>query len=527
MLTRRRAPSGPPMEPGRSRTARSRPTARVARFLVGLTVSVAVFAGISAIGVLTSMDQTFPAPPPAPLLTDIPDRPVVRAAAGDRHTVAVVLGATGSVAADALIPYEVFGRAREFSVYTVAQTRDPVTLSGALHVLPDRTFEEISEPPDVVVVPAVADPTGDREAPLRAWVAKQERAGSHILAVCAGSDVLAASGVLDGRRATSHWARLGPLRRSYPKVEWVGEVRYVDAGAVITTGGITSGAAGALRVLERVAGADEALRVGRDLRYPGWSPGGATRIPERRHDVVDVPYWLNAAFPWSRPTIALALQDGVGEVEVAAAGEVYSGGSFATRTLTVSENGLVTTRHGLILLTHPADRPIAGVDRVVAVGADTRGDVEPDVAAWAATRGIPIDLPEAASRHRFPFDGYLRDLARVADRATTLATAKYLEYPASHLRLEGRAWPWRPTILLVAAMLVSLGIGWAAATVARFLTARRRARTGPGDPATGAAPCPIRWAMTNRIEAPGTGAAAPVSPGTAGPTPTTRGWSHG
>ena len=197
---------------------------RVGRLLVGLAVSLAVLAGISGVGVLTSMGEAFPAPPP---IRQIGDGAPVRAAPSaseGRFTVAVVLGATGTVASDVLIPYEVFARSPRFSVYTVAATRDPVTLSGAVHVLPDRTFSEVgnpAEPPDVVVVPAVAEPAGGDEAPLRAWVTQQAGAGSQVLGVCAGSEVLAASGALDGRRATTHWARIGPLSRSYPDVDWV------------------------------------------------------------------------------------------------------------------------------------------------------------------------------------------------------------------------------------------------------------------------------------------------------------------
>ena len=445
---------------------------RVGRFVVGSAVALAVLAGITGVGVLTSMAETFPAAPPAqPPGEDARLRPP-QPPSGDRLTVAVVLGATGSVAADVLIPYEVFARAPQFSVYTVARTRDPVTLSGAVHVVPDRTFDDDNEPPDVVVVPAVADPAGEDEAPLRAWVGEQAKSGSHILGICAGSEVLAASGVLDGRRATSHWARIGSLARSYPDVNWVRGHRYVQAGTVTTTGGITSGAAGALRVLEQLAGPEEAARVGVDLGYPGWSLDGDTRIADHHFDVGDVPYGLNAAFPWSRPTIALALQDGVGEVEVAAAAEVYSGGSFAARTLAVSPDGIVTTRHGLVLATHVADERLSAVDRVIAPGADAFADLEPSLAAWAAAQKLPVEVPEAGSGDRFPFDPYLRDLARTTDRATSLATAQYLEYPTSHLDLHGQVWPWRSTLLLVAAVLVSIGAGWAAAAAPRFLTSR-------------------------------------------------------
>ena len=172
-------------------------------FLLGVAVALTALAGIAALGVATTMAQSFPASP----RTEV--RPsAARPMPPGKFTVAVVIGASGTVASDALLPYEVFARSGRFAVYTVAGSRVPTVLSGGVHVLPDRTFAEPLTRPDVVVVPAVAAPTGEREAPLRAWVTTQAERGSRILGVCAGAEVLAASGLLDSRRATSHWSRI-------------------------------------------------------------------------------------------------------------------------------------------------------------------------------------------------------------------------------------------------------------------------------------------------------------------------------
>ena len=93
-------------------------------------------------------------------------------------------------------------------------------MNGGLHVVPTYTFADIAcgaaRQPDLVVVPAVNDPAGAQEAELRAWIVQQADAGARILSVCAGSRVLAATGLLDGRRATSHWSRIAPLRSRTP-----------------------------------------------------------------------------------------------------------------------------------------------------------------------------------------------------------------------------------------------------------------------------------------------------------------------
>jgi transcriptional regulator GlxA family with amidase domain len=159
--------------------------------------------------------------------------------------------------------------------------------------------------PDVVVVPAVAAPNGKKEAPLREWITRRVDRGAQLLGVCNGSRLLAATGLLDGRRATPHWSSIRGLERSRPQVDWVRGQRYVQDGTLTTTttAGVTSGVFGALRLVEQLAGAAEAERVGQELAYPGWSLHGPTEIRAQRW----APHELaGAGWPW-RPTALLAL----------------------------------------------------------------------------------------------------------------------------------------------------------------------------------------------------------------------------
>ncbi|MBG0824568.1 DJ-1/PfpI family protein [Planomonospora sp. ID91781] len=447
--------------PSRPRTPLRALARRAPRVLLGTGLAAALLAGACAAGVAVTMRESFPsAPGVVPAAGWPPAAPVPEG----RTVVAVVLGATGSVVGDALAPYEVFARSERFSVYTVAARREPVALSGGLRALPDRTFAEVDArtvaEPDVVVVPAVAEPRGEREAPLREWVARQAARGARILGVCAGSDLLAAAGVLDGRRATSFWQRIDALRGSDPQVRWVRGLRYVQDGPVTTTAGVTSGIVGALRLVEQLAGTAEAERVGREAAYPGWSAGGPPEIPVNRPAPADLPYVLNAAFPWGRPSVGVGLAEGVGEIDVAAAFEVYSGTSFAARTVPVAAGPVVRTRHGVLLLAEPAGPGAAPVDRLVVPGARHAGEAGPALTAWAAGRGLEMVLPHRdRAAGESGFDGVLRDLAARADLATARATAKFTEYPVGHLELAGPAWPWRPTALGALALAAAVGGG--------------------------------------------------------------------
>ena len=197
-----------------------------------------------------------------------------------------MLGQTGNDAGDVLAPYEVFASSARFSVYTVAATAHPVRLVGGPALVPALTFAMLdagaAPKPDVVVIPAVGEPAGQPEAPVRAWVMSQAARGARILAVCAGSRLLAATGLLDGKKATSHWSRIQALRKTNPEVTWVDGERYVQDGRMTTTAGVSSAIPGSLRLVQDLAGPAEAPRVARSFTFPGWSLDGSTRIPRQR-----------------------------------------------------------------------------------------------------------------------------------------------------------------------------------------------------------------------------------------------------
>lgn len=444
---------------------------RGALVLLGLALSAATVGAIALAGVSVTMAQSYPRS-----ATAVPPWgwPAPRSAPPSAIVVAVVVGETGSVISDALLPYEVFARSSRFFVYTVSTRREPTPLSGGLRVVPDHTFADVdagrAPAPDVVVIPALADPASARRAPLHSWLTRHAGRGAYLLGVCYGAKVLADSGLLDGRRATSFWRRLGSLRGEHPGVRWVAGQRYVQDGRIITTAGITSGLVGALRLVELLAGRAEADRMGSALAYPGWSLDASTGIAENRLVLSDLPYALNAAFPWLRPTVAVGLVDGVGELDVAAVAEAYDGSSFTARIAAIAAGPTVTTRHGLLLVAEPADATTRRPDRLVVPGVERP---DPVLADWAARRDLDPVLPHAGRvPGEFSFDPVLRDLAAHADRATARTTAKFTEYPGEHLRLTGDAWPWRATLLCAATLILAVGAGLLPAAAAR--RARRR-----------------------------------------------------
>jgi putative intracellular protease/amidase len=209
---------------------------RIAHLVIAVALGTATLLVILLGGVAKGMVGSSPPTAEGALPSSRPssDSPIV---------VAVVLGRSGTDAADALAPYEVFARSGKFSVYTVAATHAPLPLNGGLHIVPTYNFADVTSgaarKPDLVVVPAVNDPKGEQESELRAWIEQQARTGARILGICAGARVLAATGLLDGHRATSHWSRIAPLRKSNPRVDWVEGQRYVQDGTITTSAGVS------------------------------------------------------------------------------------------------------------------------------------------------------------------------------------------------------------------------------------------------------------------------------------------------
>jgi transcriptional regulator GlxA family with amidase domain len=178
-------------------------------------------------------------------------------------------------------PFEVFSRTRNepgpasrrseeeapFNVFTVAKTYDPVTASGGLTIMPRCTF--IDAPPiDLLLVPGGfgTRPLLNDEETL-SWVRKVASSARLTTSVCTGSLLLAKAGLLEGRRATTHWSALDRLASLDSAVAVEREARYVDDG-VITSAGVAAGMDMAFYVVERLCGREIADETAHYIDYP-------------------------------------------------------------------------------------------------------------------------------------------------------------------------------------------------------------------------------------------------------------------
>ena len=127
---------------------------------------------------------------------------------------------------------------------------------------------------NTIIVPGWADPDiAPSPALIRALVTAHDR-GARIASVCTGAFVLAAAGLLDGRRATTHWMYSERLQQRHPRVEVDPSVLYIDDGSVLTSAGTAAGLDLCLHLVELDHGADVAAAVARRLVMPLHRSGG-------------------------------------------------------------------------------------------------------------------------------------------------------------------------------------------------------------------------------------------------------------
>jgi transcriptional regulator GlxA family with amidase domain len=176
-------------------------------------------------------------------------------------------------------PFEVFAttrldesRRREepspYEVVLVAEARDVVVASGGLKVVPDHTTGDCPAL-DVLVVPGGWGTRREiANQRLLAWIAGTARGVELLTSVCTGSMLLGTAGLLDGRRATTHWRSLAWMRQSFPTVTVVEDQHVVEDGNVLTSAGISAGIDLALRVVARHHGEEIARATARHMEYP-------------------------------------------------------------------------------------------------------------------------------------------------------------------------------------------------------------------------------------------------------------------
>jgi len=214
----------------------------------------------------------------------------------------------GAQVLDVTGPWEVFAlanraggtRAPRYAVSVVAPSAGAIATSGGLALVAQRTLAQATGPVDTLIV-AGGEGTRPhrRDGRLVRWIARAARRARRVASVCTGAFLLAEAGLLDGRRATTHWAMCDALARRFPAVRVERDPIFVRDGHVFTSAGITAGIDLALQLVEEDCGRDVALTVARWLVMFLRRPGGQSQFSAQlsaqlaeRDGLRDVQGWI-------------------------------------------------------------------------------------------------------------------------------------------------------------------------------------------------------------------------------------------
>jgi transcriptional regulator GlxA family with amidase domain len=171
-------------------------------------------------------------------------------------------------------PFEVFSLAttmdkkKLFNVSTISETGQIVSARNGLKVMPDLKISD-NYNFDILIVPGGygAEEIEIKNTALLNWIKAQAQTVSILASVCTGALLLAECGLLDNKRATTHWMDLDRLEKDYPNVSVVRGVKYVDEGNIITAGGISAGINMSFHILKKLHGAEIARYTAKRMEY--------------------------------------------------------------------------------------------------------------------------------------------------------------------------------------------------------------------------------------------------------------------
>jgi putative intracellular protease/amidase len=300
-----------------------------------------------------------------------------------RPLVAIIGINDATEATDYLLPYGVLRRSGVADVVPLATEPGPVKLYPALTIEPQATVAQFdAQHPsgaDYVIVPAMSR---DDDPAVLEWLKSQAAKGATIVGVCAGAKVVGQAGLLDGKRATTHWYYVDELREKHPQIRYVADRRIVVDEGVAATTGVTASMPVSLTLIEAIAGREKAEAVARDLGVTQWDARHNSGAFELTRPFALTTMGNTLAF-WNREQRGLELTPDLDEVSLALVADAWSR-TYRSRALTFSRtDGAQQTRNGILIIpdqvaaSWPAERLLPAI-----------GDRQPARALDDALHGI-------------------------------------------------------------------------------------------------------------------------------------------
>ena len=168
-------------------------------------------------------------------------------------------------------PGEVFAATKGFNTYTVAISQDAIVSQGFVKVMPEYAIFNCPDPDIVVLSGGGTQKVSENESAIN-WIKSIADNNGILLSVCTGAFILSKAGLLDGKKATTWHNAIEGLQAATPNATILKGVRFVDNGRIITTAGVSAGIDGALHLVSKLKGMDEAEKTARYMEYDKWDP---------------------------------------------------------------------------------------------------------------------------------------------------------------------------------------------------------------------------------------------------------------
>lgn len=315
-----------------------------------LYVSMALSAAVLVYLAWVASLPPAPAPAPAPAISQQETQATLAALVPpkrQRPLVAIIGLNDATETTDYLMPYGILRRSGVAEVMALSTGPGPVKLYPALTVEADATTAQFDvqhpQGADYVIVPAMSR---DDEPQVLAWISAQAAKGATVIGVCAGAKVVGAAGLLDGKRATTHWYYLNDLLERTPSIRYVPDRRFVVDGRVATTTGISASMPMALTLIEAIAGREKAAEVARGLGLAQWDARHTSAAFRFTRPFALTVMGNTLAF-WNRDEWGIELSRGVDEVSLALVADAWSR-TYRSRAITfAAAPGAIESRNGL------------------------------------------------------------------------------------------------------------------------------------------------------------------------------------
>ncbi|MBA5605990.1 DJ-1/PfpI family protein [Duganella sp. FT3S] len=292
--------------------------------------------------------------------------------------IAVVGDNASTELSDYVVPYGILTRSGVADVMALSTAEGPINTTTDMgkpgfRIEPEATIARFDarfpDGADYVIVPAT------RNSPeLRNWIARQATKGATIVSICNGAQIVARSGVMDGRLATAHWASEQERMEQQPAIRWVRNARYVADRNWVSSAGVSAAIPTSIALVEAIAGRARAAALAGELAVADWSARHDSDAfqPHLGHNLTALAttVYTNGWFH-NDDALGIRAAAGVDEVVLALTVDAYSSTGRSHAWLVADSVAPLRTRYGLRVIPDRSEGETAALDQVLDLSATT------------------------------------------------------------------------------------------------------------------------------------------------------------